>query len=109
MRGLIAVCAMIVVPGLIALLIVPSFQPAFGPHEIFVPQRVHVVELEPPDSEFSRYSGSCVGFGSSVEFRETVKNPLGEGGIDNSIFTLGDVTKGDGPDVTRDEDSYIRR
>ncbi len=52
--------------------------------------------------------GQNVGFGTSVEFRETVKNPLGEGAMDNSIFTLGDVTNGTGPGVTRDEDSYIR-
>lgn len=52
--------------------------------------------------------GQNVGFGTSVEFRETVKNPLGEGAMDNNIFTLGDVTSGTGPGVSRDEDSYIR-
>lgn len=54
-------------------------------------------------------AGQNVGFGTSVEFRETVKNPLGEGAMDNSIFTLGDVVKGNGPGVSRDEDSYIRQ
>jgi len=53
--------------------------------------------------------GQNVGFGTSVEFRGTVQNPLGEGAMDNNIFTLGDVTNGTGPAVTRDEDSYIRR
>lgn len=54
-------------------------------------------------------AGQNIGFGTSVEFRETLKNPLGENAADNNIFTLGDVIKGDGPGVTRDEDSYIRR
>lgn len=53
-------------------------------------------------------SGQNVGFGTSVEFRETVKNPLGEGASDNNIYTLGDVTAGTGPGVSRDEDSNIR-
>lgn len=55
-----------------------------------------------------RQSGQNVGFGTSVEFRETVKNPLGEGAFDNNIYTLGDVTAGTGPGVSRDEDSNIR-
>lgn len=55
-------------------------------------------------------AGQNVGFGTSVEFRETVKNPLGEGAMDNSIFTLGDTTPGmNGIKVSRDEDSYIRQ
>jgi len=54
-------------------------------------------------------AGQNVGFGTSVEYRETLKNPLGEGAADNNIFTLGDVTIGNGPGVTRDEDSFIRR
>jgi len=54
-------------------------------------------------------AGQNLGFGTSVEFRETLKNPLGDGAADNNIFTLGDVTKGDGPGVMRDEDSYIRK
>jgi len=55
-------------------------------------------------------AGQNVGFGTSVEFRETVKNPLEEGAMDNSIFTLGDTTPGtNGIKVSRDEDSYIRR
>jgi len=53
--------------------------------------------------------GQNVGFGTSVEFRESVRNPLGEGAMDNNIFTLGDTVPGAGGSVTRDEDSYIRR
>jgi len=55
-----------------------------------------------------RQAGQNVGFGTSVEFRETVINPLGENAKDNNIYTLADVTAGDGPGVSRDEDSYIR-
>jgi len=55
-----------------------------------------------------RAAGQNVGFGTSVEFRETVRNPLGEGAMDNNIFSLGDVTAGSGPGVSRDEDSNIR-
>lgn len=55
-----------------------------------------------------KQSGQNVGFGTSVEFRETVINPLGENAKDNNIYTLADVTAGDGPGVSRDEDSYIR-
>lgn len=54
-------------------------------------------------------AGQNVGFGTSVEFRETVKNPLGEGRMDNDIYTLGDTTPGtNGIKVSRDEESYIR-
>lgn len=56
-----------------------------------------------------KQSGQNVGFGTSVEFRETVRNPLGEGAFDNNIYTLGDVTAGTGPGVSRDEDSNIRQ
>jgi prepilin-type N-terminal cleavage/methylation domain-containing protein len=54
-------------------------------------------------------AGQNVGFGTSVEFRESVKNPLGEGAMDASIYNVNDVTAGSGggtPD--RNEDSYIR-
>lgn len=55
-------------------------------------------------------AGQNVGFGTSVEFRESVKNPLDEGASDNSIFTLGDTTQGtNGVKISRDEDSFIRR
>jgi prepilin-type N-terminal cleavage/methylation domain-containing protein len=48
-----------------------------------------------------RAAGQNVGFGTSVEFREGVKNPLGEGREDPNIFTE------DGS-IEREEDSNIR-
>lgn len=55
-------------------------------------------------------AGQNVGFGTSVEFRETVKSPLGNGAMDNNIFTLGDTVRGsNGFEISRDEDSFIRR
>jgi len=56
-----------------------------------------------------RGSGQNVGFGTSVEFRETVFNPLGEGASDGDIYAKGPLAAGSGATPPgRDEDSFIR-
>lgn len=55
-------------------------------------------ELRVESPAVVRSSGSCVGFGSTVEFRETVHNPLGG----DDIY----LPNADG--VARDEEGFIR-
>lgn len=51
-------------------------------------------------------AGQNVGFGTSVEFRETVTNPLDAGVIDPDIYGLNTELR---ITILRDDDSYIRQ
>lgn len=51
-------------------------------------------------------AGQNVGFGTSVEFRESPQNPLGEGHVDPDIFSLNSEILS--PTLKRDEESFIR-
>lgn len=55
-----------------------------------------------------RALGQNVGFGTSVEFRTSVRNPLGNGAFDNNIYALNQLAAPKGRNLTRDDDSFIR-
>ena len=49
-------------------------------------------------------AGQNVGFGTSVEFRDSPKNPLSEGALDPDIYAYNPDRK----DFTRDEESFLK-
>jgi len=62
-------------------------------------------ELDVESPAVARAAGSCVGFGSTVEFRESIRNPLGE--ADSSVFTIYDVDPDTKSSEFRDDEGYI--